>query len=43
LAAAEGEEAEELREEITELEDRIAELTEFESGQAFHTSSNADP
>jgi len=43
LAAAEGEEAEALREEITELEDRIAELTEFESGQAFHTSSNADP
>ena len=43
LAAAEGEEAEELREEITDLEARIEELTEFESGQAFHTASNADP
>jgi len=42
LAAAEGEKAEELREEITELEDRIEELTEFKSGNSFHTRSNAD-
>ena len=37
LAATEGDEAEELRQEIEELEDRIEELTEFKSGQAFHT------
>ena len=37
LAAAEGDEAEELREEIENLEARIEELTEFESGTAFHT------
>lgn len=37
LAATEGEEAEELRQEVEELEDRIEELTEFKSGQAFHT------
>jgi len=43
LAAAEGEEAEELREEIIELEDRIEELTEFKSGSSFHTRTNADP
>ena len=43
LAAAEGEEAEELREEVTELENRIEELTEFKSGSSFHTTSNADP
>jgi hypothetical protein len=43
LAAAEGEEATELREEVEELESRIEELTEFESGQAFHTRSEADP
>ncbi|MFC7186022.1 hypothetical protein [Halorubrum yunnanense] len=39
LAATEGSEAEELREEIQELEDRIAELTEFKSGAQFHTRS----
>ena len=43
LAAAEGEEAEELREEIIELENRIEELTEFKSGSSFHTRTNADP
>jgi hypothetical protein len=43
LAAAEGAEAEELRAEIDELESRIEELTEFESGMSFHTQSNADP
>jgi hypothetical protein len=37
LAAAEGDETEELREEIEELEDRIEELTEFKSGTSFHT------
>jgi polyhydroxyalkanoate synthesis regulator phasin len=39
LAATEGEEANELREEVEELEDRIAELTEFRSGRSFHESS----
>lgn len=39
LAATEGEEAVELRGEIEELEDRIAELTEFQSGRSFHESS----
>jgi len=35
LAAADGDEPEELREEIEELEDRIEELTEFKSGSQF--------
>ncbi|PSP84929.1 hypothetical protein BRC96_04020 [Halobacteriales archaeon QS_6_64_34] len=39
LAATEGEEAVELRAEIEELEDRIAELTEFQSGRSFHESA----
>jgi len=43
LAAAEGEEAEELRQEVNKLEERIEELTEFKSGSSFHTTSNADP
>ena len=43
LAAAEGEEAEELREEIEELEDRIEELTQFKSGSQFHTRANNSP
>lgn len=43
LAAAEGEEADELREEVEELEARIEELTEFKSGTSFHTRSEADP
>ena len=41
LAAAEGDEAEELREEIEELEGRIEELTEFKSGSQFHTRAGA--
>jgi hypothetical protein len=41
LAAAEGDEAEELRGEIEELEDRIDELTEFKSGQEFYTSTES--
>ena len=43
LAATEGEEAEELRQEIEELESRIDELTEFKSGQAFHTPAGGEP
>ena len=43
LAAAEGEEADELREEVEELKTRIEELTEFKSGTSFHTRSEADP
>ncbi|WP_436901193.1 hypothetical protein [Halovenus halobia] len=43
LAATEGEEAEELRQEIEELESRIDELTEFKSGQAFHTPTGGEP
>jgi len=39
LAATEGEEADELRQEIEELEDKISELTEFRSGRSFHTSA----
>jgi hypothetical protein len=41
LAATEGEEADQLREEIEELEDRIAELTEFRSGRSFHDSATS--
>jgi len=43
LAAAEGDEAEELRKEIKELEDRIEELTEFKSGSQFHTQAGSGP
>jgi len=43
LAAAEGDEPEELREEIEELEDRIEELTEFKSGSQFHTRAGGEP
>jgi hypothetical protein len=43
LAAAEGDEAEELREENEELEDRIEELTEFKSGSQFHTRAGSEP
>ena len=42
LAAAEGEEAKELREDINELWERIAGLTEFESDPTFHTRTQAD-
>ena len=43
LAAADGDEAEELREEIEDLEDRIEELTEFKSGTSFHTRAGGEP
>jgi len=43
LAAAEGDEAEELRDEIEELESRIEELTEFKSGSQFHTRAGGEP
>ena len=43
LAATEGSEAEELRGEIKELENRIAELTEFKSGSQFHTNTRGGP
>jgi len=42
LAAAEGEEAEALRAEIDELENRIEELTEFKSGASFHTRADGE-
>ena len=43
LAATGGEEAEELRQEIEDLETRIDELTEFKSGQAYHTRAGGGP
>lgn len=43
LAAAEGDEAEELRNEIEELESRIEELTEFKSGTQFHNPAGSEP
>jgi hypothetical protein len=43
LAAAEGDEPDELRREIKELEDRIEELTEFKSGSQFHTQAGGEP
>ncbi|ELY82603.1 hypothetical protein C487_01590 [Natrinema pallidum DSM 3751] len=36
LAATEGEEAQELRQEIEDLEDRIDELTSFRTGSEVH-------
>ena len=42
LASADDPEADELRDEIEALEDRIEELTEFSSGQEFHTPSGGD-
>jgi hypothetical protein len=42
LAAADGEETDELQQEIEELEARIEELTSFESGRTFHTRSRGD-
>ena len=41
LAAAEGEDTDELRAEIKALEDRIEELTSFKPGQAFHGDDTA--
>ena len=43
FAAAEGDEPDELRREIEELEDRIEELTEFKSGSQFHTRAGGEP
>jgi hypothetical protein len=43
LAAADGDEAEELREEIEALESRIEELTEFKSGASFNTRAGGEP
>jgi hypothetical protein len=43
LAAADGDEAEDLREEIEDLEDRIEKLTEFKSGTSFHTRAGGEP
>lgn len=42
LAAAEGTEAETLREEIETLETRIEELTEFKAGSQFRTSAESE-
>lgn len=42
LATSDDPEAEELRQEVEELEARIEELTEFKSGQTFHTQSEAE-
>jgi len=42
LTAAEGDEAEALREEIEKLEGRIEELTEFKSGASFHTRAGSE-
>jgi len=39
LAATDDDQADELRQEIEELENRISELTEFRSGRSFHESS----
>jgi len=35
--------ADELRQEIENLEDRIEELTEFKSDHAFHTHAGSEP
>ena len=43
LAAADGDEAEDLRDEIEALESRIEELTEFKSGTSFHTRAGGEP
>jgi len=42
LAASDADDADQLRDEVEELESRIEELTEFKSGQSYHTRSNAD-
>lgn len=42
LAATEGQEADELREEINDLEARIEELTSFSSGTSFHEPSSSE-
>ncbi|WP_281195747.1 hypothetical protein [Halorubrum sp. F4] len=42
LAASDADDADHLRDEVEELESRIEELTEFKSGQAYHTRSRSD-
>jgi len=42
LATSDDPEAEELRAEIEELENRIEELTEFKTGREYHTQSSAE-
>ncbi|WP_318570933.1 hypothetical protein [Salinigranum marinum] len=42
LAAVDGEDTDELQQEIEELERRIEELTSFESGRTFHTPSSSE-
>lgn len=42
LAVSDDPEADELRAEIEELEDRIEELTEFKTGRKFHTQSGVE-
>jgi hypothetical protein len=42
LATSDDPKAEELREEIEELESRIEELTEFKTGREYHTQSSAE-
>ena len=42
LAASDADDADQLRDEVEELESRIEELTEFKSGQSYHTRSSGD-
>jgi hypothetical protein len=42
LAESDADDAAQLRDEVEELESRIEELTEFKSGQSYHTRSGAD-
>ncbi|WP_049908770.1 MULTISPECIES: hypothetical protein [Halorubrum] len=42
LAASDADDADQLRDEVEELESRIEELTEFKSGHSYHTRSSAD-
>ncbi|QAU14555.1 hypothetical protein EKH57_17955 (plasmid) [Halorubrum sp. BOL3-1] len=42
LAVSDSDDADQLRDEVEELESRIEELTEFKSGQSYHTRSSAD-
>jgi len=42
LAASDSDGVDQLRDEVEELELRIEELTEFKSGQSYHTPSRSD-
>ena len=42
LAASDSDDADQLRDEVEELESRIEELTEFKSGHSYHTRSSGD-